>query len=227
TEQFEKFLRDIGPKIETHINEKITGITPENSSNESTMKMRPLFQEKRTESHKRRRSNDFDENDSNDSLKTQNEKTEESSKIVPEKHISNKNQDENNKFVTTDDLIENLFPDLQCRLCGLRFRTNFDFDENSYIDHMEKHQKEKNDTVGHFRPFFNNIDGFINKRVKKIIFKEEFKELKENILVKKKLIFCAICKNKMNVVWDDEADSWAIKDGVRLGDEFVHKECAC
>lgn len=141
-------------------------------------------------------------------------------------------------------LFDILFSSLQCRICGLRFHSeNMDTIEQLYVEHMEQHQKKsKTADENRFRPFFVDENGWLNEKSRKIIFDFDVTSIKkemdknnnlsdasvttQKILVKKKLVHCALCKNKMNVVWDDEDDSWSIKDGVKLGDEYVHKECA-
>lgn len=133
-----------------------------------------------------------------------------------------------------------IFPSLQCRICALRFHSNNkDSIEQFYIDHMEQHQKKKNiESNVSFRQFFVDSNGWFNQKSEKIFFdfsfphQQDFEKDSSNftkttkIHVQRKLIYCSLCKNKMNVVWDDDEDSWMIKDGVKLGDEYVHKDCA-
>lgn len=159
-----------------------------------------------------------------------------SSKAKEKKHGKDK------KRFKAISLMDKLFPELQCRMCGLRFHGNYGEQiDQSYIDHVEQHQKKiQNMDENVYRPFFVDVEGWLNEKPQKIHFNFDEPERKNvgvtsetfknpavsKILVKKKLVHCALCKNKMNVIWDDDDDSWAIKDGVKLGDEFVHKDCA-
>lgn len=174
---------------------------------------------------------------------TQKRKVQETDQPKP-KRTAAQPKNEEKELKKEETLFDILFTPLQCRICATRFHSDsFSATDSTvnqdYIDHMEQHAKK---TQKHederFRPFFDDEDGWMTEKSQKINFdlpalqpecpstnpKSPTKTVK--LLVKKKLVHCALCKNKMNVVWDDDDDSWAIKNGVKLGDEYVHKECA-
>lgn len=130
-----------------------------------------------------------------------------------------------------------LFSPMQCRLCALRFRDTDD-GKNAYSTHIEEHVRKRiaaafgtasnpaaNPAFGSdfvCRTLFANEENWLSKKIDlpMITANNDF------FMTNKKKVVCQICNNFLSVVWDDENDGWMVKDGVKLGEEFVHKECA-
>lgn len=119
-----------------------------------------------------------------------------------------------------------LYQRIQCRLCALRF-TDTEEGKTHYGTHLEEHNRRKRveqqkDTIS--RTYFPNEDNWLSKKIELPLARQE----EHKLFVGKKLVICNLCNEKMDVEWDDDNDSWVVRDAVKLGDGngYVHRECA-
>lgn len=222
-----EFLKKVGPIIEKKMNDsRLEGnfekgfLIPENTKQENIKQnIENINKETKESINKESKENINKESKGN------------TNKRIKMDVNSDRNSDKSildNKFSKFDIL----YPPLQCRICGIRFFSSDLKDEKTekeYVDHIENHSKKKN--LNENKEYFFSEENWFEEKLEKIDFsfntiKNEIVKETNFIFVNKKLIFCSLCKNKMNVFWNDEEDTWCIRDGVKLGDEYVHKECA-
>lgn len=117
----------------------------------------------------------------------------------------------------------------QCKLCGLRYGNTKEGDEQMGI-HIDEHRRRarvlgEKDYVS--RELFPTLEAW-TKNIEKIKLKLEVEKV-EKIAHSGGPAFCDVCRNKIEVEWDDKEDSWMLKDAVSLekagSTSFCHRRC--
>ncbi|KAH9411382.1 hypothetical protein HK407_05g10500 [Ordospora pajunii] len=117
----------------------------------------------------------------------------------------------------------------QCKLCGLRYESSKGGDEQMGM-HVEEHRRKarvmgEKDCVS--REFFPTLEAW-TKNIEKIKLKLEVEKV-EKIAHSGGAVFCGVCHNRIEVEWDDNEDTWMLKDAVPLEKagrtNFCHRKC--
>jgi hypothetical protein len=114
-----------------------------------------------------------------------------------------------------------LFPVLQCKLCGLRFGSNFTAEFGLHLDDHRRFTNALGEKVILRREFFNS------KRADKMEKLDlNFEGKVENVIWEKDSPLCLICKKIIKKVWDDKLENWVLDEGTRVNDkEVAHRKC--
>lgn len=122
-----------------------------------------------------------------------------------------------------------LYPQNQCKLCGLRFENTAQGDEAISV-HIDEHRRKtralsEKECVS--REFFPTLEAW-TKNIEKVKLSLKV-EKAEKIVHSGGPATCEICHNKIEVEWDDQEDDWILKDAVSLekaGEvKFCHRKC--
>ncbi|TBU15626.1 hypothetical protein CWI42_051600 [Ordospora colligata] len=117
----------------------------------------------------------------------------------------------------------------QCKLCGLRYENSKKGDEQMGM-HIEEHRRKarvmgEKDCVS--REFFPTLEAW-TKNIEKIKLKLEVEKV-EKIAHSGGAVFCGVCHSRIEVEWDDNEDTWMLKDAVPLEKagqtNFCHRKC--
>lgn len=113
-----------------------------------------------------------------------------------------------------------LFPILQCKLCGLRFKDSSEI----FTQHIEDHRRFTN-ALGEKailrREFFTP----------RILHKTEKLDLSiegeiEDVIWEKESPICSVCGKTIKKKWEDKLENWVLEDGVKINDKEVsHRKC--
>jgi hypothetical protein len=122
-----------------------------------------------------------------------------------------------------------LYPPNQCKLCGLRYEIDEEGDKAMGL-HIDEHRRRSRalDEKGCIsREFFSTLEAW-TKNIEKIKLMLKV-DKKEKIVHSGGSSLCEICKSKIEVAWDDEEDSWVLRDAVALEKggimKYCHREC--
>ncbi|KAG0441930.1 Pre-mRNA cleavage complex 2 protein Pcf11 [Dictyocoela muelleri] len=142
-------------------------------------------------------------------------------KILNE-NITNKRKSDQQKLTKRVELAakENiLYQPIQCKNCGLRFS---DKNKDEFTTHLEEHKRIQ-------RALENTVisrEYFLTK-------KEEKKKIPIPTITPEinKIVCdgcdntCAVCSEKLDVIWDDEIENWIFKNAIEVDGDFCHREC--
>lgn len=116
---------------------------------------------------------------------------------------------------------------LQCRVCGFRFVGDAD-GKTLLCQHLNEHKRrdvlEQNiKSLG--QEYFSTFDQFVSK-VNRI----QFEEIqKEEEFIEAENAYCEICKEKIDILWNDERSSWMLVGVVPIEDQggrrYCHRKC--
>ncbi|AFM99258.1 hypothetical protein EHEL_101660 [Encephalitozoon hellem ATCC 50504] len=122
-----------------------------------------------------------------------------------------------------------LYPPSQCKLCGLRYEDTPEGDEQMGI-HIDEHRRKarvlgEKDCIS--REFFPTLEAW-TKNIEKIKLRLEVEKV-EKIAHSGGPAFCDVCRNRIEVEWDDQEDRWILRDAVSLEKggrtSFCHRKC--
>lgn len=122
-----------------------------------------------------------------------------------------------------------LYPPNQCKLCGLRYEDTPEGDEQMGI-HIDEHRRKarvlgEKDCIS--REFFPTLEAW-TKNIEKIKLRLEVEKV-EKIAHSGGPALCDVCRNKIEVEWDDQEDRWMLKDAISLEKggrtSFCHRKC--
>lgn len=119
-----------------------------------------------------------------------------------------------------------LYASQQCKLCGMRYKEGDELYTIHIDDHFRKNRAlEQKSSIS--REFFSTYESWI-RNVEKVILNLKV-DSEEKIVYRGSSVYCAICSNKIETMWDDEEDEFILKDCVEIGDEnnkkYCHKGC--
>ncbi|EPR78426.1 hypothetical protein SLOPH_1808 [Spraguea lophii 42_110] len=126
-----------------------------------------------------------------------------------------------------------LFPELQCKKCGLRFSSMNKSSFGAHLDEHKRKERAKSELKCLSRGLFCKESVF-NEQVKNdriSQFTNPLKNLEEDIkptkiVTRKKYVNCNICMEYIDVQWDDDEDDWVILDAVEIKEgEYSHRKC--
>ena len=133
-------------------------------------------------------------------------------------------------------LIQQLYSGRQCKSCGIRFSS-----ENSskeYAEHLDWHFKQNQTTKksSNHRKWYPTQDAWIRRgtvdKVEEVVEKEsnvhpveDSKSIDSLPASSTKVDTCNACQDRFELVWDDDEDTWCIKDGVEQGGALFHRSC--
>jgi hypothetical protein len=122
-----------------------------------------------------------------------------------------------------------LYPPNQCKLCGIRYESNEEGDRAMGL-HIDEHRRRsralsEKDCIS--REFFPTLEAW-EKNIEKVKLTLKV-DKKEKIRHPGGPSSCEVCKDKIGVEWDDDEDSWVLKDVVALEKggttTYCHKKC--
>ncbi|AFN83967.1 hypothetical protein EROM_101520 [Encephalitozoon romaleae SJ-2008] len=135
----------------------------------------------------------------------------------------------NNEYLKIDVDPSVLYPPNQCKLCGLRYEDTPEGDEQMRI-HIDEHRRKarvlgEKDCIS--REFFPTLEAW-TKNIEKIKLRLEVEKV-EKIAHSGGPALCDVCRNKIEVEWDDQEDRWILKDAISLEKggrtTFCHRKC--
>lgn len=115
-----------------------------------------------------------------------------------------------------------LFSPLQCKLCGLRYRSNSAEEFGIHIEDHRRRNRALDDKMVLQREFFTS-------KTPKTIIKLNLSCDDENvelIVWNKDPPTCIICNETINKYWKDNIEEWILEDGVKINEyEYGHIKC--
>ncbi|KAF7684224.1 Pre-mRNA cleavage complex 2 protein Pcf11 [Astathelohania contejeani] len=134
-----------------------------------------------------------------------------------------------------DDTIKQLLPSnncfsdsffgiLQCKICGLRFSEGEGDLLGTHVnDHSRRNRLayEKNVLSREYYPFREYWIKCLDK-----IKLDESIPAEDNKIFCDESVYCDKCENKMEMVWDDDAEKWVLINAVKLKEgSYCHRNC--
>lgn len=114
-----------------------------------------------------------------------------------------------------------LFPELQCKLCGLRYPRERTEEFGAHIEDHRRKARALNDKMVLRREFFTSKE--LKATVKLNL---NANDLVEAIAWNKESPNCSVCGRPIKKIWKDEVESWVLDNGTRVNeDEYAHREC--
>lgn len=112
-----------------------------------------------------------------------------------------------------------LYQPIQCKTCGLRFSSNCG---DTFVAHIEEHrriQRAIEETTLSREYFLPKKD-----EKKKIVIPTITPEVNK-IVCSGNDNTCAVCSEKLDVVWDEDVEDWIYKDAIEVDGDFCHRGC--
>ncbi|KCZ79902.1 hypothetical protein H312_02704, partial [Anncaliia algerae PRA339] len=114
-----------------------------------------------------------------------------------------------------------LYKPIQCKICALRFDTN----ESELLSlHLQDHQRKLRSTEHHTsfsREYASKESEWLVTKINLPSFSNTYTKVKSD-----KMQDCKMCKEKIQLKFDDEEEEWILNDGIKTEEGFFyHRKC--
>lgn len=115
---------------------------------------------------------------------------------------------------------------LQCNICGFRFDAEED-GKSKFTLHIDNHTRKERaleNAKSISREYFCSMDEFVSS-INKLELEVKTKEIQ---YYKAENSLCDVCRDKIDVEWNDEMDDWVMVDCVCINErdrKFCHRKC--